>query len=108
MIRCTSCEIQRPTIVDKNTAGNIVASEDAKTLPVAESPTPIIMETKASAPRMQKKLARSCTKHMNKTRRIGGFNRECATHMIYILSDTLLEAFGAGGKRMQKKRAATN
>ena len=51
----TSCEIQRPTIVDKNTAGNIVAKEDAKMLPVAESPTPARMAKKARVPRMQMK-----------------------------------------------------
>jgi hypothetical protein len=45
---------------------------------------------------------------MNKTRRIGGYDCERATHMIYILSGTFLEAFGAGGKRMQKNKAATN
>ena len=37
-------------MVDKKTAGNIVAREDAKTLPTAESPTPTRIAAKARDP----------------------------------------------------------
>ncbi len=40
-------------MVDKNTAGNIVARDEAKTLPVAESPTPTRMAKNARVPRLQ-------------------------------------------------------
>ena len=42
-------------MVDRKTAGNIVAREDAKTLPTAESPTPTRIAAKARDPRMQPK-----------------------------------------------------
>jgi hypothetical protein len=46
-------------MVDKNTAGNIVARDEANTLPVAESPTPTRMAKKARVPRLRSTLLRS-------------------------------------------------
>jgi hypothetical protein len=94
-------------MVDKNTAGNIVARDEANTLPVAESPTPARMAKKARVPRLRSTLLRSI--QMQKAR---AKSRKCiarmSAHNRYIFSDTRLEAAGATGSRRHEQTAAMN